>query len=416
MGQSTKRHIGRLLLDGGFLSQESLDYALQEQEGSKELLGQVLVRIGLLSTDEVKLPLIVQEHLRSIDDAVQIAAGERQLLGTLLVQSGYVSNRQLDYVISEQRRTGEKLGEVFKRFGLLNELQLKGLLDFQVSQEDGRISPLRLGELLVATGQITRGQLDDSIRRQALSAKKLGEVLVESGYASTGSVNYCIRLQKMLVNAVLASIIAFGVGTECYAVGVPDTESQSIVRSVLDESGEFSRLSAKESELFRLVNEYRESNGLPPVANSRSLNKVARMHAIDLVENNPATGKDSRGLDCSLHSWSNSGSWTPVCYTKDHANAKAMWDKPREITNFSYSGDGYENSYATSEAEVNPANVVRAWSVSTSHNALILESGIWKRSNMLAFGVGVYKNVAVMWFGSLSDPLGPMPANEVASK
>jgi hypothetical protein len=93
-----------------------------------------------------------------------------------------------------------------------------------------------------------------------------------------------------------------------------------------------------------------------------------------------------------------------------------MWDKPREITNFNYSGDGYENSYATSDLEVTPANVIRAWSLSPSHNALILESGIWKRNNMLAFGVGVYKNVAVMWFGSMSDPLGPMAADDVASK
>ena len=49
MGQSAKRHIGRILLDGRFLSQQDLDHALIEQTRTKELLGQVLVRMGVLS-------------------------------------------------------------------------------------------------------------------------------------------------------------------------------------------------------------------------------------------------------------------------------------------------------------------------------------------------------------------------------
>jgi hypothetical protein len=164
----------------------------------------------------------------------------------------------------------------------------------------------------------------------------------------------------------------------------------------------------KEEELYRLINEYRQSNGLPPVENSRSLNKVARIHAIDLFNNAPAEGKDGRGLDCSLHSWSKNGPWTPVCYTKDNAYAEAMWDKPREITKFVYSGDGYENAYSTNQKEVDPARVLEAWKASPSHNAILLESGIWRGSNLLALGVGIYKNFAVIWAGSMIDPLGAM--------
>ncbi|WP_160295262.1 CAP domain-containing protein [Geobacter sp. OR-1] len=397
------------------MSQQNLDYALEQQKHTKELLGQVLVRMGVLASDDVKAPLIVQEHLGDINNAVKIAAGERQLLGELLVHSGHITNDQLDLVIAEQQRSGEKIGEVFKRLGILTQRQLNALLDFQINQQTPQTSPLRLGELLVATGHITREQLEDALRRQELSNKKLGEVLVEAGYILPSRVKHGIRLQKMLVKAVLAAILSLGVSTTSYADPIPDS-TQTLMKRVIDESGEFSRLSATEAELSRLVNNYREANGLPPVSNSRSLNKVARMHAIDLVENRPIDGTDSRGFDCSLHSWSNNGSWTPVCYTKDHAYAKAMWDKPREITNFIYTGDGYENAYATSDSEVTPANVLKAWKASPSHNALILESGIWKSSNLLAFGVGIYKNVAVIWFGSLTDPLGPMNSVEIALK
>lgn len=213
MGQSAKRHIGRILLDGRFLSQQDLDSALREQRHTKELLGQVLVRMGVLTPEDVKVPLIVQENLGSIDDAVQLAVGDRQLLGALLVQSGHITNGQLDLVIAEQRRSGEKLGEVFKRLGVLTQKQLTALLDFQHNQEVEHTSPLRLGNLLVATGHITQQQLESALRQQSISHKKIGEVLVEAGYVSPSRVKYGVRLQKMLLNSVLAAILSFGMST-----------------------------------------------------------------------------------------------------------------------------------------------------------------------------------------------------------
>ncbi|HOP41119.1 MAG TPA: hypothetical protein PLI53_08745, partial [Geobacteraceae bacterium] len=181
MGDSVRRHLGRILLDGKFLSQHDLDSALKEQSRTKALLGETLVRMGILREEDVKVPLLVQKHLSTFSGAVSIAAGERQLLGELLVRSGRITSEQLDRAISEQKRTGEKLGDVFKRLGMLSEGQLNALLNFQVNQEAASDSPLRLGELLVATGQITREQLEYALSRQSLSKSRLGEVLLQEG-------------------------------------------------------------------------------------------------------------------------------------------------------------------------------------------------------------------------------------------
>jgi len=213
MRQTIKRHIGRILLDGRFLSQHDLDSALEEQKHTKELLGQVLVRMGVLTAEDVKAPLIAQEYLGDLEEAVSVAAGERQLLGELLVQSGRVTNAQLDHAIAEQRRSGEKLGDVFKRLGMLTDRQLNALLEFQFNQGGAHTSPLRLGNLLVATGHITSEQLEDALRRQALSHKKLGEILIEAGYVLPSRINYSIRVQKMLLNAALAAILSLGMST-----------------------------------------------------------------------------------------------------------------------------------------------------------------------------------------------------------
>jgi len=403
------RHISNIMSDRGSSAQHDVDSVLEEQKRTKELLGQVLAKMGLITGDDAKEPRLVQ-HDSGITSAANIAAGERHLLGELLVQSGQITNEQLDLAIAEQQRSGERLGEVFKRFGMITDRQLNSLLDFQLNQDVGHASPLRLGELLVATGHITREQLQDALRKQAVSHHKLGEVLVEAGYIRPSRIKYGIRLQKMLLGAVLAAILSLEVSSVSSAAPLPNPQTtQSVLNKVLEESGEFSCLSAKESELFRMVNEYRENHGLPPIANSRSLNKVARIHAIDLAENSAAKGRDSRGQDCTLHSWSDQGFWKPVCYAKDNSLAEAMWDKPREIT-LTYTGDGYENAYSTSDKEVTPAKVLDAWKSSPSHNAILLESGEWKGSNLLAFGVGIHENFAVMWVGSLRDPLGPMQA------
>jgi len=216
-----KRQIGQILMDGGFLKINDLDQACEEQKRTKELLGQVLVKMGVLKERDIKAPLLIQDHLSSIDDAVKIAAGERQLLGALLVESGKITSKQLDTAIAEQKRSGDKLGEVFTRLGILTERQLGALLEFQHNQEDTTITnPLRLGELLVTTGYISREQLNAALQKQHVTHKKIGEVLVEEGYLTPRKLKSGFRLQKMLVKSVLASILSLGLSAPAMASSV----------------------------------------------------------------------------------------------------------------------------------------------------------------------------------------------------
>lgn len=218
MRQLLQSRIGQILLDIRALSQKNLAKALQEQKQTKELLGQVLGRMGVLKAQDINAPLLVQEHLSTIEDAVKIAAGERQLLGDLFVQSGRITAKQLDQAITEQKKSGEKLGVVLTRLGMLTERQLSSLLEFQHHQEDStHSSPLRLGELLLATGYITRSQLDDALSKQSISHKKIGEVLVEEGYVSKSRIKSGFRLQKMLVSSVLAAILSLGMSAATHA-------------------------------------------------------------------------------------------------------------------------------------------------------------------------------------------------------
>ncbi len=168
-------------------------------------------------------------------------------------------------------------------------------------------------------------------------------------------------------------------------------------------------LTVQDAELARLVNDYRNATGLPDVPVSKSLTHVAQAHVLDLHNNEPDTGTDNRGFECNMHSWSDQGDWSPVCYTSDHANASGMWNKPREITGNVYTGNGYEIAYGSSE-QADPSGALNAWQNSPSHNAVIIEQDAW--GPWQAMGVAVYAHHAVVWFGDDADPQGTITACE----
>ena len=161
-------------------------------------------------------------------------------------------------------------------------------------------------------------------------------------------------------------------------------------------------LSETEMELYRIINEYRIKKGLPEVKLSVSLSFVARTHAEDQTRN----FKD--GNRCNMHSWSNKGDWSSCCYTPDHKKAKCMWNKPRELTN--YTGDGYEISFYTtypySSPEAFAKDALDGWKKSPGHNEIIVNKSIWKNVKWQAIGIGINGEYANVWFGKEEDSAG----------
>ena len=159
-------------------------------------------------------------------------------------------------------------------------------------------------------------------------------------------------------------------------------------------------LSTEEAKLVELVNKYRRSRGLPALAAGRSLTHVAQAHVKDLMQNRPAGGR------CNMHSWSSKGKWTACCYTRDHKQAKCMWRKPQELT--SYRGNGFEIAYGSSRSRITAASALKGWQGSPGHNAVMTNSGMWKRP-WGTMGVGLYGGYSVIWFGNEKDPAGVAP-------
>ncbi|MBN8219730.1 MAG: CAP domain-containing protein [Spirochaetes bacterium] len=156
-------------------------------------------------------------------------------------------------------------------------------------------------------------------------------------------------------------------------------------------------LTSEEKRLVDIMNDFRRGKGLPALAATRSMSYVAKTHAADLAQNNPASGM------CNMHSWSSRGPWSPCCYTSDHAKANCMWKKPQELSD--YRGSGFEISSGSSGGRIDAATALRVWQGSSGHNAVIINQGMWNKP-WRAFGVGISGGYAVAWFGNEADPMG----------
>lgn len=146
-----------------------------------------------------------------LDDELNLAAGIRYRLGEMLLQTGRITHDKLDAAIAEQRNNGEKIGRILLRLGLdLGELDVA--LEFQQRQAatEPAFGLLRFGELMVATGLITREQMAASLARQKLTGKKLGEDLVAAGLVRPHQIAHTLQFQQKLVSAALATALTLG--------------------------------------------------------------------------------------------------------------------------------------------------------------------------------------------------------------
>jgi hypothetical protein len=191
-------------------------------------------------------------------------------------------------------------------------------------------------------------------------------------------------------------------------VGLPLFGSRAVEAIQRQKEPNVATISVEEYQMTELLNRYRAEYQLPAVPLSASLTQVAQLHVRDLANYDIVTQTDQRGLACSLHSWSENGDWTPVCYTRDNAYAEQMWNKPHEITKGIYSGYGFEIAMGAKNGYIaKPDVAIEAWKNSPSHNAVMINSESWATLNWQAMGVGLYKGYAVIWFGEQPDPLGP---------
>ncbi len=137
-----------------------------------------------------------------------------------------------------------------------------------------------------------------------------------------------------------------------------------------------------ESELFRLINEYRKQHNLPEVPESKTLNLTANRHLLDINLN----------LKKLTHSWSD----CEFDYN-DSQTWRCIFDAPKKFDP-AFTGTGYENVYYNSSGKFTPDEVLEGWKKSPLHNAAILNRDSFKEMTWIAGGTAIDGQYAALWF------------------
>jgi len=161
------RQLGALLSDEGLLTETELELALDEQQRTGRLLGQIIVDRGYVSAFSLARVLSAQHGVEV--KAAEDPAPERKLaavpetwrpLGRLLVEKGLITQTQLAESLLAQAETGGRLGEILVQRGAVTASQLAHALGEQhgvalTGELQGTLKPLTPTEPVYRVYEVT---------------------------------------------------------------------------------------------------------------------------------------------------------------------------------------------------------------------------------------------------------------------
>lgn len=153
-------------------------------------------------------------------------------------------------------------------------------------------------------------------------------------------------------------------------------------------------ISSQEYQLYQLINDYRKAHSLAPLALSKSLSYVAKTHTHDLAMNYKS------GTTCNMHSWSDKGRWTPICFPSEQSKKNNVWLKAKEIVG--YPSEAREITY-WSNTENEASQIVEFWSENKASADLLLNQNEWVSVSWKAMGIGMEDGYAVLLLGKAID-------------
>ena len=170
----------------------------------------ILAALGVSEGADLVAGLNIGAYLGHPEGLQLLAAGERRQLGELLQAARRLTAEQLEDALAEQKRSGARIGEILMQRGLLSKAECAVVLAFQQRRtgQACNATKLYLGNVLVATRQITQAQLADALLWQSSHGGRLGEALIAAGHVSARQVHNGVQLQRTLVAAVLLAALA----------------------------------------------------------------------------------------------------------------------------------------------------------------------------------------------------------------
>ena len=207
--------LGELLTRAGLVARARLDAALSRQAQHNGKLGALLVEIGLIEEAELYAVLALQSSLHQAQ-AEDVILFLRARLGDILIGAAAITEQQLLRALLQQESSGDPLGEILVRHGVISLAVREGALGFQRTLSSPLRERYRLGRMLLEAGIVDPVTLEAAIRRQRGARVKLGDALLEMGAITQEVLEAFLRRQRRLL-----ATLAAGMASAAEAHGLP---------------------------------------------------------------------------------------------------------------------------------------------------------------------------------------------------
>ncbi len=193
---------GNLAVDRGFISEEQLKIAVEEQQRTGGLLGRILISRGFISEDHLAMILAEQSNLPFLPSLEDAPVDER--LASYFLRLDAVQYNAVPYkedgdvvciALTDPRRIPE-IQEIISKetqFFISPETAIQQRIEVLYADSKGR-----LGETLVQNKKLRRDQLRDALKEQQKlgRVKPLGEILVDLGFVNQLEIDEALNRQR----------------------------------------------------------------------------------------------------------------------------------------------------------------------------------------------------------------------------
>ena len=217
---SFRRRIGEMLVEKRIISFQQLEGAMREQKRTGGLLGEILMRQGLVRENELIQALGTQLRIsaREIDPYETPLELLRRLPRDLAVRYSVfpVELKNNKLVVAAYTVPGrEELSTIETATGVQVEICLttKSSLSFSIQrgyqrlEEEGRAEKPRLGQLLLKRKLLSPEQLSKALKGQRQTYARLGDILLDESLITCNALNQAFQEQAAVPREPLGEVL-----------------------------------------------------------------------------------------------------------------------------------------------------------------------------------------------------------------
>lgn len=167
--------MGNYLVKTDTITKVQLEEGLRIQQRGRQVLGEMLVALGMCSNEQVQTAVHLQKEVR------EAHRSGIQRLGDLLIKKGKVPQQMVEEALRVQSIGRQPFGSILVAMGACNIEQVNQALEVQHAWRSLEKEPGdRLGEVLVKQGILTEAELEPSLLQHMREEKPLGRILIEN--------------------------------------------------------------------------------------------------------------------------------------------------------------------------------------------------------------------------------------------